>query len=37
MGKLTTGASLRTAGTLDISISRVALGMEADRKVACGT
>jgi beta-glucosidase len=37
MGKLTTGASLRTAGSLDISISRVALGMDADRKVACGT
>jgi beta-glucosidase len=37
MGKLTTGASLRTDGALDISISRIALGMDADRKVACGT
>lgn len=37
MGKLTTGAALRTAGDLDISISRIALSMEADRKVACAT
>jgi beta-glucosidase len=37
MGKLTTGASLRTSGTMDIAISRIALGMEADRKVTCGT
>ena len=37
MGKLMTGASLRTTGELDVSISRVALSMDADRKVACQT
>ena len=37
MGKLTTGAALRTAGNLDVSISRVALSMDADRKIACET
>jgi beta-glucosidase len=37
MGKLTTGASLHTAGSLDVSISRVALSMDADRKLACET
>jgi beta-glucosidase len=37
MGRLTTGASLRTAGSLDVSISRIALSMDADRKLACET
>ena len=37
MGKLTTGASLRTTGAFDVSISRIALSMDADRKVACAT
>jgi beta-glucosidase len=35
MGKITTGLSVRTAGTLDMAISRVALGTESDTKVAC--
>jgi len=35
MGRITTGLSVRTAGTLDMAISRVALGTESDTKVAC--
>ena len=35
MGKITTGFSVRTAGTLDMAISRVALGTESDAQVAC--
>jgi beta-glucosidase len=37
MDKLLTGASLRTSGDLDVSISRIALSMDADRKVECQT
>jgi beta-glucosidase len=37
MGKLSTGAALRTTGNFDVSISRIALSMDADRKVACET
>lgn len=35
MSRITTGISLRTAGTMDVAISRVALGTEADRSVSC--
>jgi beta-glucosidase len=35
MGRITTGLSVRTAGTLDMAISRVALGTESDTKVTC--
>jgi beta-glucosidase len=35
MGRITTGLSVRTSGTLDLAISRVALGTESDTKVAC--
>src|SRR5690606_9703876 len=37
MGKLTTGASLRTPGRLELAISRIALSMDADRKADCTT
>jgi beta-glucosidase len=35
MKKITTGLSLRTAGPLDVSISRIALGVDSDQKVRC--
>jgi beta-glucosidase len=35
MHNITTGLSLRTAGPLDVTISRVALGVDSDQKVAC--
>jgi beta-glucosidase len=35
MSRITTGLSLRTAGTLDVAISRVALGTESDQRVSC--
>ncbi len=35
MGRITTGLSLRTGGTLDLAVSRVALGMDADQKISC--
>lgn len=35
MQRITTGVSMRTAGALDVSISRVALGTESDHVVAC--
>jgi beta-glucosidase len=35
MKQIRTALSLRTSGTLDIAIQRVALGTEADQKVAC--
>jgi beta-glucosidase len=35
MRRITTGMSMRTAGALDVEISRVALGTEFDRSVAC--
>jgi beta-glucosidase len=36
MKQIRTALSLRTAGSLDITVQRVALGTEADQKVACG-
>jgi beta-glucosidase len=35
MQRITTGISMRTAGTLDVAISRVSLGTESDQTVAC--
>jgi beta-glucosidase len=35
MRKITTGLSLRTAGMLDLSVSRIALSTEFDQAVAC--
>jgi beta-glucosidase len=35
MKQIRTALSLRTAGSLDITVQRVALGTEADRRVAC--
>jgi beta-glucosidase len=35
MKQIRTALSLRTAGALDVVIQRVALGTEADQKVAC--
>jgi beta-glucosidase len=35
MKQIRTALSLRTAGSLDITVQRVALGTEADQKVAC--
>ena len=35
MKQIRTALSLRTAGTLDLAIQRVALGTETDQKVAC--
>jgi beta-glucosidase len=35
MARITTGVSLRTAGTLDVAISRIALGTEFDQAVQC--
>jgi beta-glucosidase len=35
MARITTGVSMRTAGALDVAISRVALGTESDQVVAC--
>ena len=35
MQRITTGVSMRTAGSLDVAISRVALGTESDHVVAC--
>ncbi len=35
MKQIRTGLSLRTAGTLDLSVQRVALGTEADERIAC--
>jgi beta-glucosidase len=35
MRKITTGLSLRTAGTLDLAVSRVALSTEFDQTVSC--
>jgi beta-glucosidase len=35
MKQIRTALSLRTAGALDIAVQRVALGTDADQKVAC--
>jgi beta-glucosidase len=35
MRRITTGVSLRTAGSLDVAISRIALGTEFDQAVTC--
>jgi beta-glucosidase len=35
MKQIRTAVSLRTAGALDITVQRVALGTEADQKLAC--
>lgn len=35
MARITTGVSLRTSGTLDVAISRIALGTEFDQAVQC--
>jgi beta-glucosidase len=35
MTQIRTALALSTAGTLDIAVQRVALGTEADQKVAC--
>lgn len=35
MQRITTGVSMRTAGSLDVAISRVALGTESDHLVTC--
>jgi hypothetical protein len=35
MKQVRTALSLRTAGALDIVVQRVALGTEADQKLAC--
>jgi beta-glucosidase len=35
MHRITTGISMRTSGTLDVAISRVALGTESDQTVSC--
>ncbi|MEJ0039777.1 MAG: putative glycoside hydrolase [Gammaproteobacteria bacterium] len=35
MKRIRTSLSLRTAGSLDIAVQRVALGTEADQKIAC--
>ena len=35
MRKITTGVSVRTAGTLDLSVSRISLSTEWDQAVAC--
>jgi beta-glucosidase len=35
MTRIHTALSLRTAGTLDISVQRIALGTDADQRVAC--
>jgi hypothetical protein len=35
MKQIRTALALRTAGALDLAVQRVALGTEADKKVAC--
>ena len=35
MKQIRTALSLRTAGSLDLAVQRVALGTEADQKVSC--